>query len=73
VPFPALLARERLSGASVVKNLQQVIGRALNRLMPPLSGPVQARNEADAMQAAEVSVDERVPRLGVIGWALGQP
>jgi hypothetical protein len=25
------------------------------------------------MQAAEVSVDERVLRLGVIGWPQGQP
>jgi hypothetical protein len=61
------------SGASVVKNLQQVIGRTLDRLMPPLGRPVQTRNDAYAMQAAEVSVDERVLRLGVIGWPLGKP
>jgi hypothetical protein len=65
--------RERRSGASVVKNLQQVIGSALDRLVPPLGCPVQARNDAYAMQAAEVPVDERVLRLGVIGRPLGQP
>ena len=56
-----------------VELLQQLVGGELDRLVAPLGRTVVAGDEAAAVQAAEVAVDERVARLGVLGRALGQP
>src|ERR1700684_1962868 len=44
----------------------------LDFLVPPLRGPVLARDQAHAMNAAEVPVDERVPGLGLVAGTVGQ-
>src|SRR5262245_14743119 len=40
--------------------------------MPPLGGPVVACDDAHAMDATEVPVDERVPGLGVVGGTVSE-
>jgi DNA-binding SARP family transcriptional activator len=55
-----------------VQALQQVVGGQLHVLVAPLGGPVDAGDQAGAVHAAEVAVDERVPRLGLLGRALGE-
>ena len=52
--------------------LQQVVGGQLDVLVPPLGGAVDARDQAGAVDPAEVAVHERVPRLGLVVGALGQ-
>ena len=62
-------SRLRTAGVEV---LQQIVGGQLDLLVPPLGGPVVARDQAHAVQAAEVAVDERVPRLGLRARPLGE-
>jgi hypothetical protein len=49
------------------------VRRELDLLVPPLGGPVVAGDQAHAVQPPEVAVDERVPRLRLVGDALRQP
>src|ERR1022692_510192 len=60
------------SGAGAVEMLQQVMSCELNLLVAPLRGPVLACDQAHAMDAAKVPVDERIPCLGLIGGTIGQ-
>src|SRR4051812_42220294 len=60
----------RDQAARPVEALEQVVGGELDRLVPPLGGPVHARDEPHAVDAAEVAVDERVARLRPVGRAL---
>ena len=57
----------------VVEVLQQVVGGQLDRLVAPLGGAVLAGDQPHAVHAAEVAVDERVPRLGLVVGAVGEP
>ena len=45
----------------------------LDLFMAPLGGTIVTRDQAGAMDAAEVPVHERVPRLGLLRGALGEP
>ena len=42
-------------------------------LVAPLGGAVVARDQAHPVDAAEVAVDERVARLGLVGRPVGEP
>ena len=44
----------------------------LDLLMPPLRGTVVAGDQPHPMHAPEVAVDERIPRLRLLGRALGE-
>src|SRR5215207_10305158 len=61
------------SGACAVEQLQQLVGGELDLLVAPLRGSVVARDQAHAVDATEISVDERVPRLGFVRGPLGEP
>src|SRR5262245_23438409 len=69
-------ASSRLPGsaeaASVIEVLQQVVGGALDLLVVPLGGAVQARDDTHAVDAAEVTEHEGVASLGLVGRALGE-
>lgn len=54
------------SGARSIQELQEIMGRELDLLVSPFCGAVMARDQAGAMEAAEVSVDEGVSRLGLV-------
>src|SRR3954470_20684479 len=58
--------------APPVEALEQVVGRELDRLVPPLRRPVHARDQAHAVHAAEVAVDEAVAGLRLLRGALRQ-
>src|SRR5213592_4925381 len=60
-------------GSRGVECLQEFVGLSLNLLVPPLGGAVQAGDQAASVKAAEVTVHERVSRLGLVGSALRQP
>ena len=64
--------RRGLAGG-LVEQLQQVVGRELDVLVPPLAGPVDAGDQAGAVHAAQVAVHERVARLGLVVGTLGEP
>ena len=64
--------RPSVSRGPLVQELQQVVGRQLDLLVPPLGGAVQAGDQAIAVDAAKVAVDEPVAGLGLVGGALGQ-
>src|SRR5215207_1840591 len=64
--------RDSRSGGRSIQQLQQVVSCELDLLVPPLRCPVLTGDQPRAMQAAEVSVDERVPRLRLVGGALGK-
>src|SRR5262245_66251143 len=61
------------SGSSAVEQLQEVMGGQLDRLVLPLRGAVVTGDEPRAMDSAEVSVDEGVSGLRLVGGALGEP
>ena len=44
----------------------------LDLLVPPLGGTVVAGDQPHPVHAAEVAVDERIPRLRLLGRALGE-
>jgi hypothetical protein len=60
------------SGARLVKELQQVVCGQFDVLVPPLRSAVDAGDQAGAMNTAEVSVDDGVAGLGLVGRTLGQ-
>ena len=60
-------------GGRGVEFLQQPVGGSLDLLVSPLGGSVEAGDQATSMETAEVTVDERVSRLGFVGGATGQP
>jgi hypothetical protein len=60
------------SGSGSIQELQQLVRRQLDLLVSPLGGAVVAGDQARAVQAAEVSVDEGVTRLGLLRSALGE-
>ena len=68
---PAEAARALAAG--LVEHLEQLVGGELDLLVAPLRGPVVAGDQAGAMHAAQVAVDERVAGLGLVGGALGEP
>src|SRR5918996_183313 len=49
------------------------MGCELDFLVPPLRSSVLTRNQAHAMDTTEVSIDERIPVLGVVFGAVGEP
>ena len=61
------------SAADAVEVLQEVVRRELDLLVAPLGGAVDARDQPAAVDPAEVAVDERVARLGLLRGALRQP
>jgi hypothetical protein len=44
----------------------------LDFLVAPLGGAIVTRDQARPMDTAEIAVDERVPRLGLVRRALGE-
>ena len=49
------------------------MGGELDLLVAPFGGAVQAGDQAHAVEAAaEVAIDEGVPRLGLVGGAVGE-
>ena len=59
------------SGAGSIQELQQLVSRQFDLLVPPRGGAVVASDQARAVQAAEDSVDERFLVLG-LGWTSPQ-
>jgi len=49
------------------------VGGSLNLLVSPLGGSIEAGDQAASMKTAEITVDERVSRLGLVGGAIGHP
>src|SRR5262249_43764651 len=56
----------------LVQVLQELVRRELDLLVPPLGGPVVARDDPRPVQPAVVAVHERVARLRAVVRALGQ-
>ena len=48
------------------------MGGELDLLVAPFGGPVLAGDQAHAVQAAEVAVDEGVPGLGTVAGPVGE-
>jgi hypothetical protein len=59
-------------GARPIQELQQLVGCQLDLLVAPLGCPVVAGDQAGPVEAAEVAVDEGVPRLGLLRGSLGE-
>jgi hypothetical protein len=49
------------------------MGRELDALVLPLGSPIVAGDEARSVNATEAAVDERVPRLRLVGSAVREP
>jgi len=47
-----------------IEVLEELIGRLLDRLVPPLRGAEQHRDDPGPMDPPEVAEDERITRLG---------
>ena len=62
----------RLSAARSVEELQQLVSGELDLLVAPLRGAVVAGDQAGAVQATEIAVDECVACLGPVRGALGE-
>jgi hypothetical protein len=62
----------RASGGRSIQELQEIVGRELDLLVSPFCGAVMARDQAGAVEVAEVSVDEGVSRLGLVWGAIGE-
>ena len=60
------------SGARLVQQLQEPVGREFNLLVAPLGGAVVAGDQSRSMKPAKVSVDKRVAGLRVITRTLGK-
>src|SRR5207247_3808805 len=56
-----------------VELLQQAVGSSLNLFVSPLGCSVDASDQAASMKTAEITIDERVSRLRLVGGAFGQP
>lgn len=48
------------------------MGRALDILVAPLSGSIQTRDQPASMDTAKVSIDERVPGLGLLRSSISE-
>jgi hypothetical protein len=57
----------------LIQELEQVMSGQLHLLVPPFGCPVNAGDQPCPMEAAEVSIDERVSSLRLIGGAFGEP
>ena len=55
-----------------VEFLEQVVGGQLDLLVAPLCSPVEASDQADAVETPEISVGERVPCLGFVRGTVGE-
>jgi hypothetical protein len=55
------------SAAALVEVLEEVMGGELDLLVAPFGGPILAGDQAHAVDAAEVAVDEVVPDVGRSG------
>jgi hypothetical protein len=62
----ALRAHEG-SAAALVEVLEEAVGGELDLLVAPFGGPILAGDQAHAVDAAEVAVDEVVPDVGRSG------
>src|SRR5580658_8837001 len=72
--LPLTLWRTALgSGGELIQALQELVGGELDLLVPPLGRPVHAGDDAHAVDAPEVPVDERVPGLGLVSGTVGKP
>src|SRR5918994_7535664 len=60
------------SGAGFIQELQQLVSCEFDLFVPPLCCTVVAGDQASAVQAAEVSVDECVASLRLLRSALGE-
>src|SRR5829696_5201437 len=60
------------SAADLVEVLEQPVCGELDRLVAPLRGPKDARDERSSMDALQVSVDESVASLRAVLGAVGQ-
>ncbi len=65
-------SQELVSGSGVVQTLQQVMGGQLHVLVPPLRCPVAAGDQSHPVNPAEVTDDEGIPGLGVVGRSFRQ-
>ena len=70
--FGRALRTHEGSAAALVEVLEEVVGGQLDLLVAPLGGPVLAGDQAHAVEAAEVAVDEGVPSLGLVAGAIGE-
>src|SRR3954464_16034834 len=70
---PSAPAPRPRPGPYRVQLLEQVVRDELDLLVTPFRGAVMAGDDPHAVQAAEVAVDEGVPRLGAVVRALGEP
>lgn len=52
--------------------LEESMGGELDVLVSPRGGAILTRDEAASMDASEVSIDERVPCLGLVGRTFGE-
>ena len=58
------LAADGFSPVLASRYCEQVVGGQLDVLVPPLRSPIDAGDQARAVNPAEIAVHERVPRLG---------
>jgi hypothetical protein len=73
LPFGrAACTPQKGSAAALVEVLEQVVGGQLDLLVAPFGGPVLAGDQAHAVEAAEVAVDEGVAGLGVVAGPVGE-
>jgi hypothetical protein len=54
------------SGSGFVQQLQELMSCEFDLFVPPLSRSVMARDQAGAVEAAEITVDEGVSRLRLL-------
>jgi hypothetical protein len=67
-----VLGRRRCSASCAVEVLQEFVGCQFNVLVAPLGRPELTGDQAYAMDAAEVPVDEAISRLGLVGRTVGE-
>jgi hypothetical protein len=60
------------STSCIVEVLQELMGRKLDVFMTPLCRPVLTSDQAHPMDAAEVSINERIPRFGLIACTISE-
>src|SRR5690606_12635050 len=72
VTAPTEADRSSDDPGTFVEFLQQVVGSAFHRLVPPLGRAVDARDQAGSVHTPEVSRDEGVPGLRLLVGAIGE-